>query len=135
MRLADPALYRIPEWQAAESATVAAIERVRTFATRRRAQFAVLLLPDEYQLDPALRAEIHRERGTDDTALRPRLVQERMTETLARLDVPVIDPFERFAAVHRAGTLFVPFDTHYDAQGNRLVAEELAAYLRGRLAR
>lgn len=131
MRLARPALYEEPYGKAAERATVGALRRMREFAERHDAGFAVLLLPDEYQLAPALRATIHAERGTDEASLRPRLVQERVTAMLERIDGPVVDPFEQFAAARPDARLFIPYDTHYGVDGNRLVADALTDYVEG----
>lgn len=124
MRLAQPSTYEDPEWQKAESETVAAIERMQAFARHRKAEFVVVFLPDEYQFDSPLRERLL----PPGAEIQPRLVQERLSSRLTERGIEVLDPFDAFAAAHAPGKLFIPFDTHFDAAGNRLLAEELARW-------
>ena len=106
---------------------------MRAWAGARGADFAVFLLPDEYQFDAELRAEVARRGGPTEDALDLRLVQSRLTPELAASGVGVIDPFDRFAADHRPGRYFIAFDTHFDEEGNRVAAEVLAGPVRALL--
>lgn len=129
MRLACPQIYETEHWRDAYDRTLVEIDRMRRFAAERGAEFAVLLLPDEYQLDAALRAENHRRHGTEEKDLEPDLVQRRITQSLGKSGIVVIDPLDAFRRGYEPGRYFIPFDTHYDEAGNALVAAALLDFL------
>jgi len=122
MELARPSTYETDAWAAAWDRSVSEIVRMREFATARGAAFEVFLLPDEYQVDEALRAETLRRHTEDEGDLEPDLVQRRLSAALGEMGVPIIDPLPRFQDAHSPGKFYIPFDTHFDAQGNELAA-------------
>lgn len=93
------------------------------------ARFVVLLIPDEAQVDAGLRRRLLSPREREALDLdRP---QRCLAAALDEADLPYLDllPAFRAAAPQR---LYRPRDTHWNAAGNRLAGDRLAAFLRSR---
>ncbi len=93
------------------------------------ARLAVVLIPDEFQVDPAVLAVAATHAGlriSDDDLERP---QRELGRALDARGIPVVDllPASRRAAP--AGPLYRPRDTHWNAAGHRLAASEVANFL------
>jgi hypothetical protein len=93
------------------------------------ARFVVMLIPDEYQVDPAVFAAAARHAGmapADYDLDRP---QRELARALDARGIPVLDllgPSRRAAA---DASLYVPRDTHWNTAGHRLAAAELARFV------
>ena len=90
------------------------------------AYFLVLVIPDEFQVDPELFAGVltHLGKRREDYDLN--LPQRRLAELFAARGIATLDvlpAFREHAAVER---LYRPRDSHWNAAGNRLAAELLA---------
>jgi lysophospholipase L1-like esterase len=98
---------------------------------------AVLLIPDEFQVEDRLWDAVHRRLG--DEPLKRDQPQRILRRFLDRHGLPYLDllPVLRGAALESDGARHVYHlrDTHLNAKGNRLVGEELAAWLRPYLSR
>jgi len=109
---------------------VGAIERMATLCRRRGIQLAVILIPEETQVDPELQAEVIatselcREHTMD--FLRPNRI---LGQRLDALDIPFLDLHPAFAAAAPTQHLYKPLDTHWNIAGNRLAAEQIAGFL------
>jgi len=93
------------------------------------ARLAVMLIPDEYQVDPEVFATAARRAGMPAAAYDLERPQRELVPALAARGVPVLDllpPSRRAAA---AQPLYRARDTHWNAAGNRLAASELARFL------
>lgn len=98
---------------------------------RSGARCVVMVIPDQYQVDPALVAEVlaNSGRSVDDYDLdRP---QRRLTEVLGAAGVEVLDLLPVFRAHASDGPLYRPSDTHWNRRGNELAAHALAKRLTG----
>jgi hypothetical protein len=115
---------------ASVDAVMDAIERMRVICRRRGIPMAVVLIPEETQLDPELQAalphtyRIYRE-GTMDYLQPNRILSERLGEA----GIPFLDLYPAFAAAAPAQRLYKPFDSHWNIAGNRLAAEQIAGFL------
>lgn len=118
---------------ASVDAAVKAIDTIATVCRRRGIPVAVVLIPDETQLDPELQAalpltyRIYRE-GTMDYQQPNRIVGERLDAA----GIPYLDLFPAFAAAAPDQRLYKPFDTHWNIAGNRLAAGQIATFLADR---
>lgn len=95
-------------------------------------RFLVMLIPDEFQVDPAVREDVMVSAGTsaDDYDLaRP---QRRLGEWLGAHGIETLDLLPAFAEIGASRRLYNLRDTHWNRDGNRLAAELLAARLRAR---
>ena len=94
--------------------------------------FAIMMIPDEFQIDDELWAAI--EESRDGTALSRDLPQQVLGEWLMKEKIPYLDllPVLRSqCAPHHQGEghCYHLRDTHFNARGNRLAGEELARFL------
>jgi hypothetical protein len=90
------------------------------------ARFIVMLIPDEAQVDTDLRRRLlpTRERQALDLG-RP---QRCLAAALDEADLPYLDLLPAFRAA-AAQRLYRPRDTHWNAAGNRLAGDRLAAFV------
>jgi hypothetical protein len=92
--------------------------------------WALLAIPSEIQVDPAVRASVLERLGISRDALDPDAPQRRLRALARDLGVPFVDPLDRMrAATDAGGRLYVPDDTHWNARGNALAGEILAEVL------
>jgi lysophospholipase L1-like esterase len=104
------------------------LNRIEKQCRQRQAPLAVVLIPDEVQVNPDLLAEtlafgqLSRE-GVD--LERP---QRRLRSHWEKRDVPILDLLPTFSGVTDT---YRPRDTHWNEKGNRLAAEAIASWLRG----
>jgi len=94
---------------------------------------AIMLIPDEFQVEDPLWEEIQAELG--DRELERFAPQRRVTAWLAERGVPCLDLLEPMRAVEPSSAgrrrLYHLQDTHLNARGNHLAGEALARFLRG----
>ncbi len=94
---------------------------------RRAVPVALVLIPDEFQVNPAVREQALRDSGVTRQALDPDLPQRRLRTFCAERGVPCLDLKEAFTGVPDT---YAPRDTHWNVRGNRLAAERIASWLR-----
>ena len=101
------------------------IEQVR----QSGAQLAVMVIPDEYQVDRSVFATAARRAGMRPEDYDLERPQKALVEVLTARSIPVLDllPASRRAAVD--GPLYMPRNTHWNSAGNRLAAAELVRFL------
>jgi hypothetical protein len=87
---------------------------------------AVVLIPDEFQVNPAVLDAALRDAGVTREALDLDLPQRRLRTFCAERGVASLDLREAFAGVPDT---YAPRDTHWNERGNRLAAERIAAWL------
>jgi hypothetical protein len=96
----------------------------------RRVPVAFVLIPDEFQVNPAVRDRAISDAKVDRSAVDLDLPQRRLRDFCAARGVPCLD---LLAAFREAPDTYAPRDTHWNARGNRLAAAALADWLRDRL--
>jgi hypothetical protein len=85
-----------------------------------------VLIPDEFQVNPAVLAEAVGTAGVVRSALDLALPQRRLACFCAERRVPCLDLLPRFTG---ASNTYAPRDTHWNARGNGLAAAEVALWL------
>lgn len=107
-----------------------ALGRMRDLAAAAGARFAVVLIPDELQVDPELRREVLALPPARDAAdfdwERPNRV---LAEGLAEEGVPVLDLTAPFLAAAGGQRLYRLNDSHWNLAGNALAARLLSEWL------
>lgn len=93
------------------------------------ARFLVMLIPDEYQVDPEVFAAAARHAGRDPADYDVDRPQRALARALDPRGIPVLDLLgpSRRAAVD--ASLYLPRDTHWNTAGHRLAAAELARFV------
>ena len=115
---------------ASVDAVMDAIERMSVICRRRGIPVAVVLIPEETQLDPNLQAalsltyRLYREGEMD--YLQPNRI---LGDRLGAAGIPFLDLYPAFAAAAPSQRLYKPFDTHWSIAGTRLGADQIAAFL------
>ncbi len=97
-----------------------------TIAAEFGPKLRVAIVPDEYQVNDALFAELAGAAAADfDRALPSR----RLADALAARGVPCLDLREPLLAAQRDGATYKVHDTHWNERGNLAAAQALAAWL------
>jgi hypothetical protein len=116
--------------QTATAKAVGYLRQMREVSSRAGADLMVVLIPDESQVDPTLQDQVVRARrwasGQFDFRLPNRLLAGALTEEGIRH----LDLLAAFEEKSRLTRLYKPRDTHWNIEGNRLAAEEIARFIR-----
>lgn len=103
-------------------------ERLQVFGRDRGMPVAVVLAPDQFQVDGALAAALIA--PGEERAFDLELPQKRLVAELEARRIPFLDLLPRLRGEGAAATLYLERDSHWNAEGNRLAAESLADALR-----
>ncbi len=114
-----------PEQRAAYDETFAYIEKMRELAGPT--PIALLLIPDEYQVEDGLWEKLRAEQGLDGAERE--LPQKILGAWLEQRGIPYVDLLEKLRAVAPMGDgerhVYHLRDTHFNARGNKVAAEGL----------
>lgn len=105
------------------------LDRLVATAREMGATYAMVVHPDQYQVEPALRQQVIETYGVDVAGYDFEQPQTWLKAWGQRAGVPVIDLLPAFRERGAAGGLFRPRDTHYNQAGNQVAAEVLAEEL------
>jgi hypothetical protein len=108
---------------------------MRDRATRAGADFVLVIVPDEVQVNDALGAEVVRASGRRPDEFDFDLPNAQIAGVLTGQGVAVLDLLSAFREAGRRERLYKPQDTHWNLAGNRLAAATIAPFLRDRLRR
>lgn len=113
-------------WVEAWERTREALARIAAAAGER--PVVLLVIPDELQVDAALRQAVFARAGADPVAYELEGPQRRLAELARQHRFHLVDPLAELARRTAAGErLYLPLDSHWNGEGHRLVAEALAA--------
>ena len=90
------------------------------------ARCAVVLIPDEFQVDAGVREAARMRAGLTEADLEMDGPQKRLRDFLADRDTPCLDLLPVFQQNQNS---YAPRDTHWNARGNHLAAEAIARWL------
>jgi hypothetical protein len=111
---------------------LAHLDRLVADCRDRRVPVAFVLIPDEFQVNPAVLDQAVRDTNNERSAFDLDLPQRRLCDFCAARGVPCLDLLPVF---RDAPDTYAPRDTHWNVRGNRLAAAALADWLRTRLPR
>ncbi len=96
----------------------------------RGIEFAIVLAPDEVQVNTELAALVMR-RGYEPYRDHwdPEFPHRILSEKLSSREIPVLDLYPHFARAARHASLYIPQNTHWNIRGNRLAGEVIARWL------
>jgi hypothetical protein len=92
----------------------------------RSVPLAVMLIPDEFQVNPAVLAEALAGAGVERGRVDLDLPQRRLRAFCAARGVPCLDLLPAFSGMTDA---YAPRDTHWNARGNRLAAGRVGEWI------
>jgi hypothetical protein len=87
---------------------------------------AVVLIPDEFQVNPAVLRNALADAGLGDSTIDLNLPQRRLAEFFRARAVPCLDLLPAFG---RALDLYAPCDTHWNIRGNHRAADQVSGWL------
>jgi hypothetical protein len=91
--------------------------------------WALVIIPDEFQVDPAVRDEALRRLGARAEDLDLDAPSRRLVRWASGAHVPVLDLLPLFREEQaRLGSLYIPSDTHWNEAGNQLAGEAIARF-------
>ncbi|MEZ0227044.1 MAG: SGNH/GDSL hydrolase family protein [Planctomycetota bacterium] len=90
---------------------------------------AIVLIPDEVQVDARKRAEVCRRFQVDEKDFELDEPQRRVAALAAELSVPCVDTLPAFREKGAQGGLYFDLDTHWNAKGHDLASELVAPVL------
>lgn len=122
LKICDP---RGDYFESRFAAVAPILERFDAAVRLAGARLVVLIIPDEFQVDPKLLARLAPGRGAVDLDL----PQRRLREFLTERDIAHLDLLPVFREVGRSRVLYRERDTHWNSAGNRVAADELARFL------
>lgn len=112
------------------------LEAMAARAASIGARFAVVILPDETQVDAELRRAVP---ALDPPRAKTDFDFERPNRDLARFlaerEIPVLDLVETFRTVGSERALYRPQDSHFNLAGNQLAGRALAVWLEAEAGR
>ncbi len=91
--------------------------------------WALVIIPDEFQVDPAVREEAIRRLGAREDDLDLDAPSRRLARWASDAQIPILDLLPLFREERaRLGPLYIPSDTHWNEAGNHLAGEALARF-------
>ena len=109
--------------------------QMRDLARQAGADMLVTLIPDENQIDSALRARVVDARSLFPEQLDWGQPNRLITQALAAEQIEVLDLLPVLSEAARHERVYKPTDTHWNVAGNRVAAEAIAQALADRMAR
>ena len=111
-----------PFWQGA----LKYLREMRDETRRHRAEFAIVFIPDEYQVNPDLRDNIVSVRGIPVDDIDLQLPQRKLGEFCTAEGIRCLDLLPVFTS---EPDTYLPQDTHWNEKGNRIAGERIVAWL------
>jgi SGNH hydrolase-like domain, acetyltransferase AlgX len=110
--------------------TVTHLDNIRRVCERHGIRLAVVLIPDEMQVDPTLQRQVIEASGLAGEAFDFDLPNERLKDQLARLRIDYIDLLQPMREATAHARLYRRNDTHWNIKGNAFAAETILGRLR-----
>lgn len=120
---------RTPVREALEKKWDRALNRLKAITqtcAAARARCAVILIPDEFQVNKQVLEAARTRAGMAEQDLNLELPQTRVRELLTGNETPCLDLLPVF---RKNPDTYAPRDTHWNASGNHLAAQEIARWL------
>ncbi len=106
---------------------LAYLAQIADDCNRRGVPLAVVLIPDEFQTNPAVHANAMADAGVSASAVDIELPQRRLRSFFNERQVPCLDLLPVFP---KTPDTYAVHDTHWNVAGNRLAADEMSKWLR-----
>jgi hypothetical protein len=123
-----------PWFDRRSSEVLQVLSRFRDQVHAAGSEFVVVIIPDEFQVDPELRARVLRHLGLGPAALDPEHPQRRLAALLDQHQIAYLDLLPAFRERAATERLYWLRNTHWNVAGNALAAEVLARHLAAEVA-
>lgn len=126
IRAFDPGFYEGLEWISVQRRLL----EMRDFTKEKKIPLAVIILPEEFQVNEALWEELFRRfPDLDRSAYDRQLPQKMLIRFLRQEKIPFFNGLEAFNAEPTGEPLYHPFDTHFNMRGNEVTARGVSRFL------
>lgn len=109
--------------------TLQIIQGIQEEAHRMGSRYVMVIHPDRCQVEPAFRNRLMEEYHLNPDNFDLELLQKYLLEDCNRLGIPCLDLLPAFRERGSGGGLYLPNDTHWNDEGNRLAAECIEKFL------
>jgi hypothetical protein len=106
------------------------LRQMRDVAKRSGADFAVVIIPDEAQINMSLQAEVARASGHSPDDLDFAQPNRLIARALDAEGIKTLDLLPTFQGAGQKAVLYKPQDTHWNLAGNQLAARTIAIFLK-----
>ncbi len=113
------------------------LERMQRLCADSGCKLAVVLIPDELQIDPELEAAVREAAGVTDRepSWDLELPNRLLGAALAGLNIPYLDLYPGFRGVRAEPRLYKPNDSHWNIAGNQFAADTIQPWLESLVSR
>ncbi len=119
-------LNRSEGFEARQDHILNSLREMKIACIEQGVEFIVAAFPDEFQVDPSLREAVWHDYGENPEDYRIDRAQRLLEEFCAREKIDFWDLLPVFAEAHQVGQkLYLPNNSHWNRDGNRLAAREL----------
>jgi len=119
-------LNRREQFGAHQNLVLDSLKEMKAVCMRQGIEFIVVAFPDEFQVDPSLRAAVWRHYRENPQDYRVDRGQRLLEEFCAREKIDFWDLLPVFEEAHQTGQkLYLPNNSHWNKDGNRLAGREL----------
>jgi hypothetical protein len=124
---------RREEFDLAFERVTSVLRQLRDEVDAGGAELVLVMIPEEYQVDPAMLALAARRHKDGISEYDVDLPQRRLAAFCAANDIPCIDLLPAFRSAGARESLYKRRDTHWNIAGNALAADRIAREVAGRL--
>lgn len=121
-----------PDLAASYDRAVELLVSMRDLALVHGIDLAVVLAPDQFQVDPDLQRALFTDGVLDRDDFDLDQPQRILTSELTARAVPVLDLLPAFRTARASGPLYLPRDSHWNERGNELAASAIKGFLTDR---
>jgi hypothetical protein len=107
----------------------AILDMIYAYSRRIGAQYIIVIHPDQFQVEPLIFREVIQHYNLNPQNYDIEQPQKFLLNYCASRQIPCLDLLPVFRQHGANGGLYLPDDTHYNASGNRLAAEQIAPFL------
>ena len=119
-------LNRRDEFRVHQDLIFRSLTQMRAACKSRGIEFIVMAFPDEFQVDPSLRKAVWHHYDENPSNYKIDRAQRLLEEFCAREKIEFWDLLPAFQEAHQTGQkLYLPNNSHWNEEGNRLAAREL----------
>lgn len=111
------------------------IVRLKELCDRRNVKLAVVVIPDELQVNPALQAKVVKSLNVSPEEIDFTLPNNFLNEQFHASHIEHLDLLPAFSSTSAQVNLYRPNDTHWNIAGNKLAADLLVSYLSDQIAK
>jgi hypothetical protein len=109
----------------------ASLEKIRDICLGKGIPFLVVIIPDEYQVNPRLRDRLRRHLGPGTEESSPDITypNRMLSQRLGAARIVHLDLTGPFREASKTDRLYRPLDSHWNIAGNRLAAGLIAGFV------